>query len=54
MARPVNKEAKNLGYAAITIRLDQDTIDKLDEHCKDKKMVRSELVRDLILNAIKN
>jgi metal-responsive CopG/Arc/MetJ family transcriptional regulator len=52
MARPVEKEAKNLGYTSITIRLDQETILKLDDYCKRKKVVRSEFVRNAILDAI--
>ncbi|MCK4462698.1 MAG: ribbon-helix-helix protein, CopG family [Candidatus Omnitrophica bacterium] len=53
MVRPVDKEAKNLGYTSITIRMDHDTIDRLDEYCKRKNVVRSEFVRSVILEAIK-
>ncbi|MCQ9207408.1 MAG: ribbon-helix-helix domain-containing protein [Omnitrophica bacterium] len=53
MGRPIEKDAKNLGYASVTIRMNQDTINKLDEYCKRKNVVRSEFVRDIILDAIK-
>lgn len=52
MARPTEKEAKNLGYSAITIRMDRDTIHKLDAYCKSKNLVRSEFIRQLIVGAI--
>lgn len=53
MARPIDKEAKNLGYSAITIRIARDTIHKLDSYCKSKNIVRSEFIRQLIVEAIK-
>jgi len=53
MARPTEKEAKNLGYSAITIRIDKDTIYKLDSFCKRKNIVRSEFIRQLIVESIK-
>ncbi len=53
MARPTEKEAKNLGYSSITIRMDKDTINKLDAYCKSKNLVRSEFIRRLIVEAIK-
>ena len=53
MGRPIEKAAKNLGYTSVTIRMDQDTINKLDEYCKHKNVVRSEFVRKIILDAIK-
>jgi len=54
MGRPVDKDAKNLGYSSITIRLDQDTIDKLSNYCEKKGIVRSEFVRKIILDSIQN
>ena len=53
MARPTEKEAKNLGYSSITIRMDHDTISKIDSYCKSKKLVRSEFLRKAILGALK-
>lgn len=53
MARPVEKEAKNLGYTSITIRMDHETINKLNAYCKNKGLVRSEFVRKVILEAVK-
>jgi len=52
MARPVEMKAKNLGYASITIRINQEAIDKLNEYCKKKGLVRSEFIREAILKAI--
>ncbi len=54
MVRPVDRKAKNLGYNSITIRMSQDTIDKLDEYCRKKGLVRSEFIRDLIIKNITN
>ena len=53
MARPTDKEAKKLGYTSISIRVDPETIDKLNLYCKDKGLVRSEFIRALILKAVK-
>lgn len=53
MARPVEKKAKNLGYTSITIRIAQDTIDRLDEYCREKGLVRSEFIREIITKTIK-
>jgi len=54
MGRPVEKEAKNLGYASVTIRMNHDTIARLDEYCSRKNLVRSEFIRKIISDAIKN
>jgi len=53
MARPTEKEAKNLGYTSITIRMDHVTISKIDSYCKSKKLVRSDFIRKSILEALK-
>jgi len=54
MGRPAEKNKKNLGYASITIRMNQDMINTLDEYCKSKNLVRSEFIREVILAAIRN
>lgn len=54
MGRPVERDAKNLGYASITIRIDQKSIDKLNNYCERKNVVRSDFIRNVILDAIKD
>lgn len=54
MARPVEKKAKNLGYTSITVRMSQETIERLDEYCNKKGVIRSEFIRELITKAVKD
>ncbi len=45
MGRPVIGKPKDI---RIALRMDEDTLKKLDDVCKEKKISRSELVRQLI------
>lgn len=49
MGRPVIGKPKDI---RIALRVDKDTLKKLDDACKEKKISRSELMRKLI-NEIK-
>ena len=45
MGRPVIGKPKGI---RVELRMDEDTLNKLDDACKQKKISRSELIRQLI------
>lgn len=45
MGRPKEKNPKS---TKITIRVDNDTVDKIENYCKKNKLSKSELIRKLI------
>jgi metal-responsive CopG/Arc/MetJ family transcriptional regulator len=47
MGRPIIGKPKDI---RVQIRVDEDTIKKMDSICQNKKISRSELIRQLIKN----
>ena len=45
MGRPKEENPKS---TKITIRVDNDTVDKIENYCKNNKLSKSELIRKLI------
>ena len=45
MGRPIIGKPKDI---RLTIRVDEDTLDKLNQICKEKKISQSECIRQLI------
>lgn len=48
MGRPIVGEPKNI---PVQLRMDKSSVEKMDKLCKEKRISRSELVRNLIKNA---